>query len=174
MENTLQITKATIDDIEILLLISQKTFYDTFADDNSQENMQLYLDQNITHPKLREEISNPYSEFYLAKIDNRTIGYLKVNFGPAQTELKDPKALEIERIYVTKDYFGQNIGQSLYNKAIAIAKEHQLLYIWLGVWEENKRAIGFYTKNGFVAFDKHTFVMGNDKQTDIMMKLELQ
>lgn len=98
---------------------------------------------------------------------------MKVNFGNVQTELKDNSALEIERIYVLKDYHGKKIGQKLYEKAIEIAKEKDAKYIWLGVWEENHRAINFYQKNGFEVFDKHIFVLGNDEQTDIMMKLKL-
>lgn len=174
MENTFEITKASISDIDTLVTISRKTFYDTFAKDNSEENMQLYLDENVTLPKLTAEISNPDSEFYFVRMGSEVIGYLKVNFGPAQTEVKDPQGLEIERIYVTKEYFGKNIGQALFSKATDIAKAHQLKYIWLGVWEENKRAIAFYTKNGFTTFGKHTFVVGKDEQTDLMMKLELQ
>lgn len=173
MENTFEITKASISDIDTLVTISRTTFYDTFAKDNTQENMQLYLDENVTLPKLTAEINNPDSEFYFAQMDSETIGYLKVNFGPAQTDVKDPHGLEIERIYVTKEYFGKNIGQALFSKATDIAKTHRLKYIWLGVWEENKRAIAFYAKNGFTAFGKHTFVVGKDKQTDLMMKLEL-
>jgi len=42
------------------------------------------------------------------------------------------------------------------------------------VWEENPRAINFYKKNGFVEFDKHIFVLGDDEQTDIMMRLDLK
>jgi ribosomal protein S18 acetylase RimI-like enzyme len=56
---------------------------------------------------------------------------------------------------------------------MAIAKNNHCNYIWLGVWEENHRALQFYTKNGFVAFDKHIFVLGEEEQTDIMMKLKL-
>ncbi|MEY4459269.1 MAG: hypothetical protein RIT38_474, partial [Bacteroidota bacterium] len=93
--------------------------------------------------------------------------------GASQTELKDNTALEIERIYVAKAFHGKKIGQLLYDKAIEVAKVKMVEYIWLGVWEENHRAINFYTKNGFVAFDKHIFVLGEDAQTDIMMKLEL-
>ena len=46
-------------------------------------------------------------------------------------------------------------------------------YIWLGVWEENPRATRFYQKNGFVAFGKHIFKLGDDEQTDILMKRPL-
>jgi ribosomal protein S18 acetylase RimI-like enzyme len=105
--------------------------------------------------------------------NTKTIGYLKLNFGAAQTELKNEQSLEIERIYVLKEFHGKNIGQLLYDKAIQIAKEKNVNYVWLGVWEENLRAINFYKKNGYVAFDKHIFKLGDDEQTDIMMKLEL-
>ncbi len=65
------------------------------------------------------------------------------------------------------------MGQVLYNQAIDIAKKKKATYVWLGVWEENPRAISFYKKNGFVEFDKHIFKLGDDEQTDIMMKLML-
>ena len=101
------------------------------------------------------------------------MGYLKINLGPAQTELKDSNSLEIERIYVLKSYFGKKVGQLLYEKAASIAKELKLKYIWLGVWEKNERALQFYKKNGFVEFDQHQFVLGEDVQNDILMKLTL-
>jgi diamine N-acetyltransferase len=98
---------------------------------------------------------------------------LKINFGSSQTEQKDKNSLEIERIYVLKEYHGKKVGQVLYDCALKIAKEKQIEFVWLGVWEKNPRAISFYTKNGFEAFDKHVFVLGTDEQTDIMMKLTL-
>ncbi len=175
MENpTFEIVKASILDVDAIVHISRTTFYETFAKDNSEENMQLYLKENVNLKKLTEEIQHPHSEFYLAKIDDEVIGYLKVNFETAQTELHDKQSLEIERIYVTKEFYGKNIGKLLFEKAVAIARDHQLKYIWLGVWEENLRAISFYEKNGFVVFDKHAFFLGTDKQTDLMMKLELK
>jgi ribosomal protein S18 acetylase RimI-like enzyme len=107
-------------------------------------------------------------------MDQNVIGYLKLNFGASQTELKDNNALEIERIYVLKEFHGKKVGQFLFDKAIEIAKEYHVAYVWLGVWENNKRALQFYTKNGFVEFDQHIFVLGDEAQTDIMMKLELK
>ena len=114
------------------------------------------------------------AEFYFAVLDNTIIGYLKLNVGSAQTELQDDKALEIERIYVLKEFHGKKVGQLLYEKAIQIAKQKNVDYVWLGVWEENHRAVRFYKKNGFVPFDKHIFKLGHEEQTDIMMKLPLK
>lgn len=170
---TIEIKRITVQELDQLKEIGRKTFHETFSESNDDENMTKYLDEKFSSDKLTEELNNTDSEFYFATLENNVIGYLKVNFGESQTELKDDTALEIERIYVSKEFHGKKVGQLLYEKAIQIAKDKNVHYVWLGVWEENLRAINFYTKNGFVEFDKHIFKLGNDEQTDIMMRLKL-
>ena len=170
----IEIKRASLSDLNLLQNIGRLTFSETFAEGNTEENMKKYLEEGFSNEKLTVELKNPDSEFYFAIQENEVIGYLKINHGQSQTELKDATAMEIERIYVLKDFHGKNVGQLLYQKAIDIAKEKNADYVWLGVWEENPRAINFYKKNGFVEFDKHIFVLGDDEQTDIMMRLELK
>jgi len=167
-------TKVSLNDIDQLQRIGRLTFSETFSSANTEANMIKYLEKEFSKEKLTYELSNKNSEFYFAVLENSIIGYLKLNFGQSQTELKDSKSLEIERIYVLKEYHGKNVGQILYDKAIQIAKQININYVWLGVWGKNPRAINFYKKNGFVEFDKHIFKLGNDEQTDIMMKLQLK
>ena len=167
------ITKLTPNDIASLQSIGKQTFYETFAAGNTEEDMQMYLNESFRTDKLTMELQEPNSEFYFALLNNEPIGYLKLNFGAAQTELKDETAIEIERIYVLKEFHGKLVGQVLYNQALEVAKQASANYIWLGVWEKNLRAINFYIKNGFEKFDKHLFKLGKDEQTDIMMKLKL-
>ena len=168
-----EIKRGTINDIKDLITIGRNTFYETFAEDNSEENMKKYLKEGFSEDKVRAEVNDPESMFYIAGINDQVIGYLKLNSGRSQTELNDESSLEIERIYVLKDLHGEGVGQKLYEKALEIAREKQVNYIWLGVWEKNPRAIRFYEKNGFVEFDKHIFRLGDDDQTDIMMRLKL-
>ncbi|OXA70327.1 GNAT family N-acetyltransferase [Flavobacterium aquidurense] len=170
---TIEIKRITVQELDQLKEIGRKTFHETFSESNDDENMKKYLDEKFSSDKLIEELNNTDSEFYFATLENDVIGYLKVNFGESQTELKDDTALEIERIYVSKEFHGKKVGQLLYEKAIQIAKDKNVHYVWLGVWENNVRAISFYTKNGFVEFDKHIFKLGDDEQIDIMMRLEL-
>jgi ribosomal protein S18 acetylase RimI-like enzyme len=167
------IRKATISDLQIIQEISKQTFIETFAEVNTPENMQNYLLENFNTEKVASEINNPESEFYLALLDNETIGYLKLNSGKAQTEIYKEQTLEIHRIYVLKAFLGKKIGQLLLDEAVKIAKQAGVESIWLGVWEENQRALLFYSKNGFVEFDKHIFTLGNDIQTDLLMKLKM-
>lgn len=173
MEN-MNIRKLTLTDIEQLQKIGRQTFFETFSADNTEENMNNYLVEGFSKEKLTAELENKDSAFYFAETGDSAIGYLKLNFGQSQTELKDDVAVEIERIYVSKEFHGKKVGQLLYEMAIQIANERKAEYVWLGVWEENKRAIAFYKKNGFVEFSKHIFKLGNDEQTDILMKLKLK
>ncbi|MCP9757215.1 GNAT family N-acetyltransferase [Lacihabitans sp. CCS-44] len=170
---SIEIKKVQTADLKQLQEIGRQTFSETFSAGNTEENMQNYLEEGFSEEKLSKELNDPNAEFYFATQKNVVIGYLKLNFGASQTELKDESALEIERIYVLKDFHGKSVGQVLYNQAIDIAKQKKANYVWLGVWEENPRAISFYKKNGFVEFDKHIFKLGDDEQTDIMMKLML-
>lgn len=171
--NTIKIRKAALADLPELQTISKRTFFETFAAHNSAADLQKYLETSFSAAKLTRELNDLNSEFYLALLDNEVIGYLKINYGPAQTELKDKSSLEIERIYVLKDFHGKKVGQVLYTTALDIALRAKLKYIWLGVWEKNQRAISFYKKNGFVEFDKHIFRLGNSEQTDLLMRLTL-
>ncbi|QQS30475.1 MAG: GNAT family N-acetyltransferase [Sphingobacteriales bacterium] len=167
------ILKATSGDIASLLQISRQTFLETFAEHNTTENIQKYLEDSLSEKSLTEELNNIHSEFHFAVSNQRIIGYLKLNYGPAQTDLKDEKSLEIERIYVLKEYHGQQVGRLLFQHSLERAKKANAQYIWLGVWEKNLKAIAFYKKIGFVAFDTHVFMLGDDKQKDILMKLML-
>jgi ribosomal protein S18 acetylase RimI-like enzyme len=171
--SSLHLIPVGINAVHQLREISCSTFFQIFQEHNKAEDMEAYLTSSFSVEKLTQEINNPNTEFYFAKEGDIIVGYLKVNIGEAQTEQKDLNAFEIERIYVDRAYLGKKVGQLLFEKAVDIAKSKQVTYIWLGVWEENHRALAFYKKNGFIAFDKHVFMLGNDAQTDIMMKLEL-
>lgn len=170
----IEIRKARLNDLEQLQGIGKQTFIETFSSENSEENMKAYLESRFSAEKLKNELADENSEFYFAFSKEQVVGYLKLNTGESQSELKDSSALEIERIYVLKEHHGKKVGQILFNKAIEISKQKEVKYVWLGVWEKNFRAIQFYKKNGFVEFDRHIFRLGNDEQTDIMMKLQIQ
>lgn len=172
MENFI-IVPVGLNDVEKLQAISRATFSQTFDAHNNADDMQAYLNKSFAIDKLTNEINHPHSAFYFAKQGDHIVGYLKINTGTAQTENKNLAAFEIERIYVDQAYLGKKVGQLLFNKAIELAKEKKSVYVWLGVWEENHRALAFYKKNGFIPFDKHIFRLGNDEQTDIMMKLDI-
>jgi ribosomal protein S18 acetylase RimI-like enzyme len=171
--NTIEIKKATILDLDSIQKISIQTFTETFAGVNTTENIADYIKNSLNTEQLTAELNNVNSQFYIAYSNDEVVGYLKINFGDAQTESINENALEVQRIYVLQNFHGKNIGQLLLDEVKKIAKNTDVDSVWLGVWEENHRALRFYTKNGFVVFDKHVFIMGNDEQTDLLMRFEI-
>ncbi len=170
----IQIRLVSVKEVAELKALARTAFAQTFTDHNQPENVEKYLDESFTIEKLTEELNNKNSQFFFALVDNIPVGFLKVNIGDAQTELKDGDGMELQRIYVLQDYHGKSVGQVLFEKAKSLAIEGGYPYLWLGVWEENHRALNFYRKNGFLPFDKHIFKMGDEEQTDWMMKLEFK
>ena len=166
----MRITSLTVSDVSILRGIARDTFIETFSEANKAEDMERYLTENFSEEQLARELSNPDSFFYVAEVNGHVVGYLKLNTAHAQTEPQAANALEIERIYVLGSYHGGGVGQALSHHAMSVAEDRKASYVWLGVWEHNHRALRFYEKNGFIAFGTHIFQLGNDQQTDILMK----
>ena len=164
------ILRATPSDLESLMYLSRKTFHEAFHQQNKPENMKEYMDRAFNPAQLMTELENQRSEFYFITDHDRKVGYIKINQSGAQSDLQDDDSIEVERIYVDASCQGKGLGALLINFAKERAEEMNLKYIWLGVWERNKDAIRFYERHGFEVVSSHEFVMGDDVQTDILMK----
>ncbi|WEG13251.1 GNAT family N-acetyltransferase [Pullulanibacillus sp. KACC 23026] len=165
--------KCTFEDLRTLQDISCETFNETFKDQNSPENMVAYLEEAFNSNQLEKEWSNRSSEFFLVYFNHEVAGYLKLNTNDAQSEDMGDESLEVERIYIKKQFQKQGLGKYLLMKAQEIALERKKKKIWLGVWEKNENAIGFYKKLGFVQTGTHPFYMGDEEQTDFIMSKTL-
>lgn len=159
-------------ELEELKKISIQTFSDAFGEANSKANFKKYLNESFNTMQLRNELRNTESSFYFVESQGDIIGYLKLNMKKAQTD-QIKGGLEIERIYISKEHQGKKIGKLLLDYALDVADYNKNKVVWLGVWSKNHSAIRFYQRHGFIEFDKHTFMLGQDKQIDLMMKLEL-
>lgn len=166
----LQVKPVPLTDLERLRSLSIKTFTEAFATLNSEENMHLYLSAAFDLKTLQQELLNPASRFFYCFHKNEIIGYMKLNFSGAQTDLHDPGSLEIERIYVLREHQNKRAGTYMLGQAHMLARQHDLRYVWLGVWEHNANAIRFYERHGFHRVSKHTFRLGEEEQTDVIMK----
>lgn len=163
----------TLADLETLRQISLLTFREAFAAQNDPGDFETYLRDAFSMERLRREVEHPDTRFFFLYYGESLAGYAKLNAGSAQTELQDPEALEIERIYVRKPFQGKGLGSWLLERLRFLGRQEGKMYLWLGVWEENMEAIRFYERHGFVTFGKHPYYIGSDRQMDWMMRLEL-
>ena len=159
---------ATIKDVDQLCKIGKTTFVETYGEQNTPENLQDYLKEKFNKEQILDEIHTPKTIFLLVELENEVIGYAKMRLN--LVENPDVKSLEIERIYIIKDYHGQKYGAMLMQICIDVAIKNDYESLWLGVWEHNPKAINFYQKWGFETFGKHIFQLGDDAQTDFLMK----
>ncbi|SMP05152.1 Acetyltransferase (GNAT) family protein [Muriicola jejuensis] len=159
--------------MEVLVRISRQTFSAAFEAQNDPVDFQLYLDTALSGERLLSELKDPLSHFYFVYLRNDLVGFFKYNEGEAQTDLKDARAIELERIYVLPEYQKMGIGKGIIKEVVQKAIELGKDYIWLGVWEENLKALSFYEGLGFIKFGKHPYFIGKDKQMDWLMKLHL-
>lgn len=168
----MQLVKCEMKDAARLRELAVKTFRDSFGGVNTEENMKEYIDSALSEGKIESDLQNDAVVYYLAVEDGSERGYLKLNLPPAQMELQDERSVEIERIYLCKECQGKGYGKILINAAVEYAREQGKKYIWLGVWEHNEAAIRFYERAGFVRFSEHTFRLGDDVQTDYLLRKE--
>ena len=97
-----------------------------------------------------------------------------MNFNEAQTEaVLNGEAYEIQRIYILRSYQKKRLGSQLLEQAIKIGRNKGYKLMWLGVWKLNYKALKFYKKKKLEVFDTHNFQFGDEKQTDILMKLKI-
>jgi ribosomal protein S18 acetylase RimI-like enzyme len=163
-----------LSDLDELIEISKTTFVSAFEKHNDAEDFKSYIKAAFDKKALEEQLINPNSYFYFVFKDEKLVGYIKLNVNEAQTDIKSKEAIELERIYVLQEFQGKQIGKLMLQKAMQMASEKDLKYVWLGVWEKNTDAIRFYEKFGFSKFDTHPYFIGKDEQTDWLMRYDLE
>ncbi len=174
MDLEVKVVKVDPSEWSVLRELSIDTFNTSFAAENDPSNMKAYLDVYMSKTQIKKELEQEHSFFYFAKKGKKILGYLKLNVGAQQSESVLTNALEIERIYILEQYQGMQLGKLLLQFAQDKAKGWQKSVVWLGVWEHNTNAIEFYKYFGFEAFNSHSFRLGSETQTDLLMKKELE
>jgi ribosomal protein S18 acetylase RimI-like enzyme len=161
----MNIRRATIDDAAALAEIAERTFRDTFAKDNTPEDLEAYVARAYGETLQRRELENPEGLALLGESEDGTlIAYTQMR------RVRSPHGeVEIVRFYVDHKYHGQGLAQQLMQTAVEAAREWGGTTLWLGVWEHNLRAIAFYAKCGFIDVGSQPFLVGSDLQTDRVM-----
>ena len=170
-----RINRATSKDAGTVAEIGRRTFYETWKSVNTEEDLQQYMTISFDPEKIRVELSNTSSfTFLLIYVDEVLAGYAKLRNDRTCAELKDQKALELERIYVLKEFQDKKIGKALMDESIRISQEGGYDWIWLGVNQENFKAIEFYKRYGFEVFGTKKFILGTAVDDDFLMKMKLR
>lgn len=170
----MNIRYGTTADAKMLSELGAKTFYDTFAKDNTPENMAAHLKNSFSPEIQLTELASLNHIFLIADEESQSIGYAQLLLNSKEEYITGANSLEVRRIYAVQGYVGKGIGKALMQAVIEEAKQRGCDSVWLGVWEKNPRAIEFYKKWGFKEVSTHIFTVGDDPQRDYIMELELK
>jgi GNAT superfamily N-acetyltransferase len=174
MEATnLRIRIAGAGDAEMIADLARRTFYETFAAVNTEENMRIYLEEQYTREKAIAEVVAPGRIYVLAYLGDEVAGYASLRESDPPKGLEGEKTIELGQLYAEQKLIGKGVGAFLMQACLDIAKERGRDWVWLGVWTENHRAKAFYSKWGFEPFGEHIFFVGLDAQTDWWMRKRL-
>jgi diamine N-acetyltransferase len=164
------VRRASVEDAKLLAELGALTFEETFAKDNSPEDMAAYLADSFSVERLLEELTDPLSVFFVAEVEGSAAGYAKIREGGAADGVEGERPVELVRLYVSQEWLGRGVGHALMQRCIDEAREQGFRTIWLGVWERNDRAQAFYRKWNFREVGEHIFQLGADAQRDLVMQ----
>jgi ribosomal protein S18 acetylase RimI-like enzyme len=152
-------------------------FADTFGPANRAEDIDSYLAETFSESRQLADLSAAHTRLWLALDDADDIaGYVHVKLGaalPNGVSMTSTRPAEIARLYADRRWHGHGLGATLMQTSIATAREWQADVLWLGVWEQNERAIAFYQKHGFQIVGAQDFLLGADRQRDHVMARRL-
>ena len=159
----------------LIAKLALDTFCESFEKVNNPEDFWAYVNEAFHVSKIEEELNEPGSLYMLAYADGDLAGYARVRQSDeVNRDFPGVKTIELQRIYALDKFIGKGIGKALMNYCIELGKKQGAEILWLGVWEHNQRAQQFYKKLGFEQFSSHTFMLGKDAQTDILLKLNIR
>lgn len=164
---------ASLQDASLLADLGAKTFIQTYSESNPFENIDAYVKEFFSHEIQKNEISDSSNLFLLAEYEGRIFGYAQISSGNRTPEITSKNPVELVRIYLLPEFIGKGLGSRLMQACLQEARVKGHDTIWLGVWEQNERAIAFYEKWGFKKIGTQQFTLGADIQTDWIMGLDL-
>ncbi len=169
----MKIRRCTPEDTELVAKLGRETYYHTYKHLNTPSIMQAYLDEAFPHEKIRSELEDQNSHTFLLTIEEEVAAFSKVNILDSQTDLQEKEGMELQRIYVLEKYKRRGLGKTLIEHSIALGRELGCSYIWLSVWKKNPSAVSFYEKMGFHQAGTRIFKMGEELQSDYLLRREI-
>ena len=153
----IKIIKGEVKHCELIAKIGKKSFLESHGKSASKEAINTFISKTYTKEILYKELENPTIEYHIIYFKNKAAGFSKVELNIPNTNIKHPNSTKLDRFYLLKEFYGLQLGKILLNFNIELSKKNLQKGMWLAVWIENKRAIKFYTKNGFKIVGKYNF-----------------
>lgn len=168
------IKQAITTEAQLLTDLGARAFLEAYSDVKAAKDLNDYIKTAFVKEQIEASLKNSEAIFLIAYIADEAVGYVKLRWDRSHPNLSvEEKNMELERIYVLRDYWKNKVGAAMMLQAIEIAKNENYDYLWLGVWQQNNRAIDFYLKMGFEIFGTKKFYVGEEENDDFVLRIKL-
>ena len=164
---------AKASDAPSLAVLAERTFRDTFGARNSPENMDSHCARFFGPEIQLREIGERGLVTTIAEADRRMIGFSQLRLSRAHASVDARRPAEVARLYVIAEWQGRGVARNLMQDALDTARREGCDWLWLGVWEHNPKAMAFYRKFGLGIVGTNAFMLGQDRQRDLVMAVKL-
>ncbi len=140
---------ATLADAEPIAALAIQVFLDTYATDGVRPDLASEALSQYSREKFEQRLQDPGRTFVLATLGVGLLGFAEVLSESLSSPIAGIQGAELIRLYVQPRWQGTGIGRKLINQAEATGRQAGAGGLWLTVWENNTRALGFYDKLGY-------------------------
>jgi diamine N-acetyltransferase len=173
MMKEMSIRPAVMDDAVLLSVLAATTFYEAYFEQDEPDNLARYVNESFAVEKVRAEIAEPGSMFFIVFVDGKAVGYARLIENSRLDCVEGGRVIELKRLYILERVRGTGIGRRLMEYCLDEARRRSFDVLWLGVWEKNVRAHEFYAKFGFAEAGTVTFPYGDVEGTNLVLQLSL-
>jgi GNAT superfamily N-acetyltransferase len=162
----LLIRHATFDDVDLLCRLGATTFRETYRLVSDAVEIEDYVAEHFTPARVEAWLRHPRARTLLAFAASAPAGYAHVRAAPVPECVADRQAIELSRLYLLPSAQGAGLGAALIEAAFAQAAALGGRTVWLGAYDRNVKALGFYARRGFVQAGTHEFEFGGRVYAD--------
>ncbi len=164
----ISIIPATDHHISILVELGQRTFIQSHGHSAPKKEIDDYVRRNYTEEKIKVDLLKSTNQYYLFLVEDKPIGFSNIIMDcpisaeslidEKDHELLSVKAIaKLDRIYLLDEHHGKGYAQTFFNFQVELARKANQKAMWLYVWVQNYRAIGFYEKMNFRPMGRFEF-----------------
>jgi len=162
---------AAADDAERLVALFHDSFRDTFGHTYGPEDLATFLDGH-TPEHWRDQLENDEFTVRMLEDGDELAGFIKL--GPLRLPVEPRgKAIELRQLYVLRTWQGSGAARELMDWGMSEARRRGADELYLSVFTGNHRARRFYARYGFEEVGPYAFMVGNQADEDIIMRLAL-
>jgi ribosomal protein S18 acetylase RimI-like enzyme len=168
------IEEARLHDALEISRVAEETFALACPNESDMDEIKEYCEKNLNSSYFQELICNQNYYIICAFVNNELAGFVVLEFGSICADIQAlTKPAQLQKFYVRMKFHGTKVAENLMKEAKNICSKKKYTDIWLSVFSDNERAIGFYSKFDFFAVGTTKFAMGNETHLDKLMVARL-